>query len=401
MQLTADTNICKEDHAYCKEQLIQKTGKRKNEENQDSEVESGWEIKIKEMTMKINKLEKDNKTLKEEKDSTTKRHRKIEQDLTNDKIALREVNMYLEKELGVLVQEKEKQAGNKGETSNLVGKGTEKESQQNQQSEDDQGNTDIDNNDQRRENISQSGTTVRDAGNVKGKMKMVVSEKNKKKCYACGSGEHEIKGCKSRKKTPDINSNQEKKNITQTETTTGDVVNLNGEVEVATDNGKVKKECYACGSGEHEIKGCKSRQNIYITYSGNDYLNKWEVKRLMREFGGLRSVRIKKDNKGRDTNTGMVCFSRAEEAAHAIRELNMRRAWKAEEYRSHTITTGYQEVRNRGLNREPINQDESSGMSMRMEVRSNNENINVNINEELAKIRQDIAKIMEVVMPQD
>ena len=65
----------------------------------------------------------------------------------------------------------------------------------------------------------------------------------------------------------------------------------------------------------------------------------------MRDCGGVRSIRIKKDYRGRDTNTGMVCFSTAEEAALAIKELNKRRLWRAEEFRSYTTTTGKLEVR--------------------------------------------------------
>ena len=70
-----------------------------------------------------------------------------------------------------------------------------------------------------------------------------------------------------------------------------------------------ERTCYACGTKGHKIKDCESKLNIFITFKEN--LNSEELKRMMEEYGTVKSIKIKEVQTGQKKQA-MVCFSKKE-----------------------------------------------------------------------------------------
>ena len=81
-----------------------------------------------------------------------------------------------------------------------------------------------------------------------------------------------------------------------------------------------KKMCYACESGNHVIKDCDSRENIFITDRASRRINKEELKYRSEEYEKIKCIKIMQDKYGRIGNLGMVCFETKEEANTAIQD---------------------------------------------------------------------------------
>ena len=61
---------------------------------------------------------------------------------------------------------------------------------------------------------------------------------------------------------------------------------------------KDKRTSYACGTKGHKIKDCENNLNIFITFKEN--LSSQEMRRIMEEYGTVKSIKIKKLETGHD-----------------------------------------------------------------------------------------------------
>ena len=89
-------------------------------------------------------------------------------------------------------------------------------------------------------------------------------------------------------------------------------------------------ECYTCGPSNHIIKDCNKKYNIYVSYREGETLNETEMRQIMKEYGKVKKVRIKRDRYGYQQQRAMICFFNGEEAAIAIKETNKYKRWTAE-----------------------------------------------------------------------
>ena len=94
---------------------------------------------------------------------------------------------------------------------------------------------------------------------------------------------------------------------------------------------KDERTCYTCGTKEHKIKDCESKLNIFITFKEN--LSSEELKRIMEEYGIVKSIKIKEAQTGQKKQA-MVCYSKEREAQEAITEIKGYEGWNAEVYRN-------------------------------------------------------------------
>ena len=68
-----------------------------------------------------------------------------------------------------------------------------------------------------------------------------------------------------------------------------------------TINGEVR-QCYACGSSEHQIKDCTSGQNVFVTYLEQKHsLRTVGIRREMERYGQVKSGRVRMNRWGEDT----------------------------------------------------------------------------------------------------
>ena len=83
----------------------------------------------------------------------------------------------------------------------------------------------------------------------------------------------------------------------------------NGREKINQSGIKDERTCYTCGTKEHKIKDCESKLNIFITFKEN--LSSEELKRIMEQYGIVKSIKIKKVQTGQKKQA-MVCFSKKE-----------------------------------------------------------------------------------------
>ena len=62
---------------------------------------------------------------------------------------------------------------------------------------------------------------------------------------------------------------------------------------------------------QEDTKDCESKLNIYFKFKEN--LNSQELRRIMEEYGPVKSIKIKEVQTGQK-NQAMVCFSKESEA---------------------------------------------------------------------------------------
>ena len=94
---------------------------------------------------------------------------------------------------------------------------------------------------------------------------------------------------------------------------------------------KDERTCYACGTKGHKTKDCESKFNLFITFKEN--LSSEELKRIMEEYGIVKSIKIKEAQTGQKKQA-MVCYSKEREAQEAITEIKGYEGWNAEVYRN-------------------------------------------------------------------
>ena len=88
-----------------------------------------------------------------------------------------------------------------------------------------------------------------------------------------------------------------------------------------------ERTCYACGTKGHKIKDCQSKVNIFITFKEN--LNSEELKRIIEEYGTVKSIKIK-EVQTEQKKQAMACFSKKREVQEAITEIKGYKGWNAE-----------------------------------------------------------------------
>ena len=98
----------------------------------------------------------------------------------------------------------------------------------------------------------------------------------------------------------------------RTNTSSREIETEENDKERANQSGiKDERTCYAYSTKGHKIKDCQNKLNIFITFKEN--LSSKELKRIMEEYGTVKSIKIKEVQTGQKKQA-MICFSKEREA---------------------------------------------------------------------------------------
>lgn len=70
----------------------------------------------------------------------------------------------------------------------------------------------------------------------------------------------------------------------------------------------IHQNCYACGSQEHQIRSCNTKRNIFVTCNKDDTMDVKELQSIMAEYRKVKSIKVIHYRNGGIERRAKMCY---------------------------------------------------------------------------------------------